>query len=181
MPRRILLSLAAGLMMAGLAWPVEAEHGLVPTARQTAGPYDLNVFTEPSPPRAGPVEVSVLVQRAGTTVSVNDARVIVTATPAKESDRASQAIRTEATRAGTTNKLFYAATFRLPAAGRWRMGVAVTGPLGAGAVAFEVEAAETTLLDRPLPIIAGAVLLVVAVVWWRGGSGRKRAARGTPE
>src|SRR5262245_4227648 len=53
-----------------------ADGGAV-RLRERVGAYQLTVFTSPTPLRAGPVDVSVLVQDAATEEYVPDARVIV--------------------------------------------------------------------------------------------------------
>jgi hypothetical protein len=108
------------------------------------GDYQLTVFTSPSPLRAGPIDVSVLVQDARTGQTVPDAIVTVELTPPEKS---LPPIRAAATTADATNKLLRAALVDLPASGSWDIRVECTiahepAPI---AVAFTVEAAP------PLP------------------------------
>ncbi len=156
------------------AKPVLANGGTIQVASEPAGPYEVTVFTSPSPIRVGLVDVSVLVQRAGSDDLVHDARVLVTAEPI---GHAGPAGTFDATREQATNKLFYAAKFKLPVAGRWRLGVRVSGPLGHGAVRFEVEATRATLLDRPLVVVLLVALPVVLILWWLSRPRGKGATR----
>jgi hypothetical protein len=88
------------------------------------------------------VDVSVLLQDAATGDMAADARVVVGVMRAGEPDTPA---RYPATQEAATNKLFRAAQFTLPEAGRWQVEVAVEGPAGSASSRFEVEAAE------PLP------------------------------
>jgi hypothetical protein len=108
------------------------------------GDYQLTVFTSPNPLRAGPVDVSMLVQDAKTGQTVPGATVTVELTP---SDQSLPPLRAAATTADATNKLLRAALVDLPAAGRWDVRVECTtaddqAPI---AVDFTMEAAP------PLP------------------------------
>src|SRR6516162_9043756 len=90
-----------------------ADGGAV-RLRQRAGGYQIAVFTSPTPFRAGPVDVSVLVQDAAYLKATGDGR----------------ALECPATTAAATNRLFHAAVFELPEPGRWDVEVAVEGPHG---------------------------------------------------
>jgi hypothetical protein len=106
--------------------------------RERAGGYQVAVFTSPAPVRAGPVDVSVLVQDAATGEVVPDAQVVVRLTTPGTEDVLEQA----ATAEPATNKLFRAAVFQLPAPGRWDVEVAVDGPDGPASLRFDVQAAD---------------------------------------
>jgi hypothetical protein len=108
---------------------------------ERAGDYQIAVFTSPTPFRAGPVDVSVLVQDAAAGECVAEARVTVRLTA-----RASgQVMESPATTEAARNKLFYAALFQVPEPGWWDVDVAVEGPHGSALLRFGVEA------DEPLP------------------------------
>ncbi len=109
---------------------------------QRSGAYQIALFTAPTPLRAGPVDVSVLIQNAATQEPIAGAQVTITAT---DRDSPDISISQLATTAAATNKLFQATLFDLPRAGRWDVEVAVEGPLGSAQVHAEVEVAE------PLP------------------------------
>ncbi len=102
------------------------------------GDYRISVFTAPTPFRAGPVDVSVLVQDARTGDPLPQAEVTVRATPRGRSDTL---VVQSATHDAATNKLFHAALLELPEAGWWKIDIAVAGQHGEAAVQFEVEAA----------------------------------------
>ena len=59
--------------LSGTAW---ADGGAI-LARQKVGDLDVTIFASPAPLRAGPVDISVLVQEAGKTTTVMDANVEV--------------------------------------------------------------------------------------------------------
>jgi hypothetical protein len=109
---------------------------------QRIGGYELVVFTSPTPLRAGPVDVSVLVQDAATGEPVPEVRATVRVAPR---GRPHDAVRTPATTEAATNKLFRAALFELPEPGMWDVEVAIEGSRGDAQVHFAMEAAE------PLP------------------------------
>jgi hypothetical protein len=140
--KRVMLATICSLLFSSLiphpsslAW---ADGGTVQLS-QRAGGYRITVFTEPTPLRAGPVDVSVLVQDAATGQAVPGAQVTVRAAPA---GRWAEATACPATTEAATNKLLRAAHFELPEAGPWDLEVVVQGPLGPARVRCEVEAAE---------------------------------------
>jgi len=131
-------------------------------ARAPAGPYLVSVWTQPDPPRVGQIDVSVAVMASATGEAILDARAAIRAdardavmsTPAKTLDRG-----------GGGNRLLYRALVDAPAAGRWAMPISVTGPLGSGETAFEID------VRRGLPIawllMAGGITLTLAALAWR--------------
>jgi hypothetical protein len=162
--------LYAGCMLLGpcgaSAW---ADGGrLVLIERQ--GNLRIFVFASPEPLRAGPIDISVLLQDAETGQPVDNAGVSVCLTPR----RGGRVIRTVATKAAATNKLMYAAVMELPHSGLWDSEIAYVADRSlARRVRFTMEA------GRPLPRWltvwpwfgwpAGAVLLFAAHRWlvWR--------------
>ena len=111
---------------------------------QQHGDYQLTVFTSPNPLRAGPVDVSVLIQDAATGRIVSDATVAVELSHVNQS---LPPIRTAATVAAATNKLLHAALVDLPTPGQWDVHIEITtardqAPI---AIAFAMDAAP------PLP------------------------------
>jgi hypothetical protein len=105
---------------------------------ERVGGYQVAIFTSPTPLRAGPVDVSILVQDASTRERVPGARVVVRL---KRHGTTEPALEYEATTEAATNKLFHAAKFDLPESGHWDIEVRVDGSLGPARVRCEVEAA----------------------------------------
>ena len=129
-----------GLLIVCWQLPAEARgDGGTVRLSQRAGGYQITVFTEPTPFRAGPVDVSVLVQDAATKQALPEAQVMVWV---RQPARGRAAVPYPATTEAATNKLLRAALFELPEAGWWELEVAVEGPLGPGRVRCTVEAAE---------------------------------------
>src|SRR5262249_25104482 len=120
---------------------VVADGGTVRLSERQ-GEYQITVLTSPTPLRAGPIDISVLLQKAGSTELVLDGQIAIKAIPG---DQTVRTISQVATAAAATNKLFRAANFDLPESGWWDMEVSIDGPLGAAGTSFEVEAAQ------PLP------------------------------
>jgi hypothetical protein len=126
---------------------------------ERAGGYQVSLFTSPTPFRAGPVDVSLLVQDAATGEHVPQARVTLRLSP---HGRPEQVLEYPATAEAATNKLFHAAQFELTGPGRWDVEVRIEGPLGPSALRCELEAAPP--LPRWLemwPWIAWPALVVV--------------------
>jgi hypothetical protein len=124
--------------LAALPMFVRADGGMLQIS-QVQGMYRISVFTAPTPWRAGPVDVSVLVQNADTGTPITDASVRVRATRRVESRvEVEQTASTEA----ATNKLLHAAVFELPQPGWWDIVVSVAGKRGTAEVHLAVEAAE---------------------------------------
>jgi hypothetical protein len=153
------LTLAAALLLAVVP-PLLANGGTVRLSRAAVGPYLVSVFTSPTPLRTGEVDISVLVQDAERE-SVLDVAIWVEAVPLGFD---ADAVRHPATRQQATNKLFKAAKFQVAEAGQWEFLVRVGGDEG-GAVAFQVELTDPTLLDRPY-LLAALVLLPLALLVW---------------
>ena len=103
---------------------------------ERAGDYQLAVFTLPTPFRAGPVDVSVLVQDAATGECMTPARVTLQLT----ARGSGQVLEYPATSGAASNKLFHEAVFELPEAGWWDVEVSVDGPHGQARARFDVEA-----------------------------------------
>jgi copper resistance protein C len=164
--------------------PAAAGHGGVAQLnRAAAGPYALSVWTQPTPPRAGPWRVDVAVMRAGG-VAIGDATVHVRAEPL---DGTARPVETEAQRDADPLGMRYRATLTLDAAGPWVVRLSVTGPEGAGSVSFPVDvepasrewwlwaglgaaglavlAAVTGLRRRRLAVSALGLLLLATPAW----------------
>jgi hypothetical protein len=109
---------------------------------QREGNYQITVLTAPTPLRAGPIDISVLVQNALNNELVLEGRVAVTAIPR---DHPAGTVRRLVTAEAATNKLFRAAEFELGEPGWWDVEVSIDGPLGNEHAQFEMEAAP------PLP------------------------------
>ena len=83
------------------------------------GPFAITVFVSPTPPHAGAIDLSVLVQSGQALAPVLDANVVLTLT------KGDSRIETRATRDQAQNKLLYASTIPLNEQGAWHYKVAV--------------------------------------------------------
>lgn len=162
----------------GYAADAAGDGGAVRVSER-AGPYTVTVFTAPTPLRAGPIDVSILVQDARGRDVIGDATVAVTL---RGSAPGSGTVRAPATRAQATNKLLYAALLTLPAAGRWRVEVTIERADSAPAtLAFDVDAESTLPPWRAywpyfaLPAVAIAVYALHQWLVLSRGVGRARA------
>jgi hypothetical protein len=131
--------LVCSLLVVPSAW-LRADGGALRVSER-AGNYRIAVFTAPTPVRAGPVDVSVLVQDVTTGECLSETRVSVQLTRADSG----YVLHGPATTAVATNKLFHAAVFELPEPGWWQVAVAVEGRHGPASVRFGI------LADEPLP------------------------------
>jgi hypothetical protein len=119
--------------------PASADGGSVSLSGKK-GSYQITVFSAPTPFRAGPVDLSVLVQDVSTGNPISPVQVTVRMTkPGRLS------LEYPATIEAATNKLFRAAQFEVPEPGRWELQVQVEGSHGLAVLGGEVEVAE------PLP------------------------------
>jgi hypothetical protein len=118
-----------------------ADGGTVRAVEEQDG-YRLAVFTSPNPLRAGPVDLSVLVQNIETGQTIGDAHVAFQLTPR---DRPGVSVYAVATSAAATNKLMQAALVELSTAGWWDVEVECTTDDGTTQTRFAMEA------QPPLP------------------------------
>jgi hypothetical protein len=166
-----LLAGLVGLLAAAAA--ARADGGAVRLARP-AGGYDLTVFSSPTPLRAGPVDLSVLVQDRATGDLIPESRVNLRVEPA---DRPEAGWDVRATREAATNKLYQDARFELPGPGAYLVTVTVEGPHGPATASFRVEAAAP--LPRWSEMGLWIALPVVPVVLFAAHQARARRARTT--
>lgn len=129
--------LLAALACAAPAW---ADGGLVRIS-QPAGPFVVTVFSAPTPLRAGPIDLSVLVQDPDGDRTVLDAEVHVSMYQVG----GSRHLHTSATHDQATNKLLYAALLDLPEPGAWEVKLYITRGSQSAELSFLVDA------DPPLP------------------------------
>jgi hypothetical protein len=121
------------------------------------GRYQMSVFSAPTPLRAGPVDISVLVLDALTGDLVTQARVIVHMSKAGRPD-----LEYPATFEAATNKLFRAAQFDLPERGNWDIQVEVESSRGRAVIAGELDVAEALPRWRELwPWIGWPALAII--------------------
>ena len=140
--KTICIAFAAVGMSCADVW---ADGGVVRWSEKQVG-VELTVFTSPNPLRAGPIDVSVLVQNSETGDTITDADVQVRLMP---HDRTASPVHAVATHADATNKLLQAALVELPTTGEWDVEVECTTAAGAGTrtsvALFSIEAGS------PLP------------------------------
>ena len=123
--------------IAAASWgaPARGDGGTL-RAWKRQGDLDLAVFTEPSPPVVGPVDVSVLVLDRTTGEPPGSARVAVEVVPKGRPGGATSQFATEQ---AATNKLLRAAVFEVRPAGRYAVAVAIDSAAGRAEVRFELE------------------------------------------
>ncbi len=176
---RVLLLLAP-LLVAGSAVParIMANGGTLRLAG-ILGPYEVSVFTDPTPVRPDSLDVSILVRRPGDAQPLRGLRVVVRADAVGHG--AMPTVR-EATREAADDPRYYAAKFPLGAAGLWRITVSIQGEEGSGEGSFQVNAVEQGLLGQPLVAVPLALLPLALVAWWlyRGAPGGDSSGKKAP-
>lgn len=132
----IVLAIAVTLLLPG-PWcaRARADGGTVQLV-QRHGDYQISVFTAPNPLRAGPVDISVLVQD-GAGQPVPEVQITVAVAPADGQDAPVYAV---ATTEAATNKLLRSALIELPHPGAWNVQVTTTMPRGAAESRFMIVA-----------------------------------------
>jgi hypothetical protein len=148
------------------------------TIRMSGKKGDLlvTVFTAPTPLRAGPADISVLVQDASTGQPLSQARVIVRMAKNDESEQ-----EYPATPEAATNKLLHAAQIELPGPGRWKIEVQVESSQGSAVIGGEVEAAERLPRWRDMwPWLAWPGLVVALFAIHQVLARRRSAKRSAP-
>jgi hypothetical protein len=175
--RPIICGVIFGWLSLGI-WcvPATADGGAMLLNIKKGG-YQITVFTAPTPFRAGPVDISTLVQDASTGDPLTHVQATVRMT---KSGRI--ALEYPATAEAATNKLFRAAQFELPEPGRWEMQVQIEGLYGPAVIGAELEAAEPVPRWREMwlwicwPALAIAPIVLHQVLVQR--KGRSTRARG---
>lgn len=133
---RIFSAIAAILFIATLLAGEAAADGGQVIAQQTSGPYLVTVFAAPVPPRAGVLDVTVLIQLIESGEPVLDAKVGIALSQA-----GAEPVRGEAIRGRGQNQLLYGALLLVPRAGEWSL-----------AVEIEHDQAGSAKLESTLPV-----------------------------
>lgn len=151
-----------GLALAVVADDAGAHGGRVRLAKVPAGPYLVSVWTQPDPPRVGPLDVSLAVMEPATERALLDATARVVLAPA--GDPGAAVVGQLEAGAGESPFLYHA-ELEVPRAGPWRAVVSVEGPAGAGEVGFDlaVEPARSLLWTLG-PGVGVAVALLIWLV-----------------
>lgn len=165
------LPVGALLMLSSMA---QADGGFVELHREV-GPFVVTVFTSPGPLRAGPVDISVLVQDRKNGRPVLDAGVVV------QLHKEGGVILVErATRELAQNKLLYSALMNLPASGQWELEVTIRQGTEAARIFGQVSATASTpfLLSywRSLSLPPIIVAVFALNQWLKRTAQRRNAA-----
>jgi hypothetical protein len=155
----------AALSIVLVARGARADGGSV-QLQQVDGAFRVTVFTAPTPLRAGPADISVLVQDVANDEPVLDAEVVLALT----STGADAALHAAATRQQASNKLLYAALVNLPSAGAWDLRVTVRRGRAAAVVGGRMAVAPALpplLAHWPYLAFPPIAVLVFAVHQWR--------------
>ena len=169
--RTVVVGVIVGWLVLGIRpAPAFADGGSIRLYGEKGG-YRITVFSAPTPLRAGPVDLSVMVQDASTGDPLT--RVLVTVRMTKSGG---PALEFPATSEAATNKLMQAAQFELPEPGRWALEVHIEGSHGLAVIGGEVDAAEPLPRWRELwpwiswPALAIALFGIHQILARRAGS-----------
>jgi len=133
---RLVSALLGALCAVGLA---TADAGVVRLRRAVDGVV-VTVFTSPTPLRAGPVDVEVLVQDGASLAPLSGARVTLGLVSA--SREAAGVHAALATTGHGDNRLLHAARLSIPEAGSWQLEVEASGSGFRVQLATELDVAE---------------------------------------
>jgi len=133
--RRGLLLVAALLSFSSRA---QADGGFV-ELHQEVGPFVVTVFSAPGRLRAGPVDISVMVQDRASGQPVLDGEVFV-----RLKSPGGITLVERATRELAQNKLLYAALMNLPETGQWELEVTIKQGKETASISGQVSAAAPT-------------------------------------
>ncbi len=109
----------AALLLMGVR-PAWSHHGGDVRLMEKAGPFLITVFSDPTPLRVGPVDISVMVQEGDSGRPILEAEVTVRL---QQYGAGGSPIIAWATRQNATNKLLYSTLVDLPASGLWELQV----------------------------------------------------------
>lgn len=153
---RVVLALILTPLVPAVA---EANGGTLRLDRVRAGPYLLSLWTQPTPPRVGILDVSLAVIQSPSGDAVLDAKARLNA---ESPDRRSTATATLTLGGGRDARLYHG-NLGLPSLGAWRFTVVVEGPAGVGQVDVEFEIQPQTSHWR---LLGAALVLVIVAAWW---------------
>lgn len=152
--RRGLLLVAALVAFSARA---QADGGFV-ELHQEAGPFVVTVFSAPGPLRAGPVDISVLVQDRASGQPVLGEEVFV-----RLKSLGAITLVERATREAAQNKLLYSALINLPEPGQWELEVTINQGKETASVLGQVSAAPPTpfLLSYWRSLLLPSIVIVM--------------------
>jgi hypothetical protein len=136
----LIITMSNFLILALCSAPALADGGRV-VLIERQGDCRISVFTSPDPLRAGPIDISVLIQDAQTGKPIPNAQIFVTLT---STSPPSQIIHAVATNDAATNKLLSAALVDLPAPGEWNIEINCLAQHATFQVHFTIDAGERT-------------------------------------
>lgn len=122
-------------LLLGMPRLVAADGGKLQLRREI-GPYQVTIFTSPTPLRPGPIDLSVLVQDEAGAI-VNAAEIDF-----QLKNEKGALLLQHASQAAATNKLLQSAKFVLPEGGVWQVEAQIVGETTVTAN-FELTAYET--------------------------------------
>src|SRR5262245_27684443 len=130
-----------------------ADGGTVQFTK-SAGPFSITVFTTPSPLRAGPVDISLMIQR-----SDNQQPLLDCIADVQLRNRGDVTISSKATHDAAQNKLFYAAQVRITEPGVWDLEVTIRR----GDDTAKVSGAITLAASNPVLLVYWRSLAIPAL------------------
>jgi mono/diheme cytochrome c family protein len=161
-----------GLVLLLAAGAARADHGgTLQLNGDPAGPYRVSAWTQPTPPRPGPLSVTVAVMRPESFRPIGD---VVVELNAESLDPGGTTTAVRAVK-GPEAWSGYMAELPIPRAGSWRVTVRVEGREGVGTVTFPLDVPRGS--SGPwLWIAAGGALLLAAGGAWVGRRWRRARA-----
>lgn len=139
---RVASAAVMAILFIAIAWfasltQARADGGTV-QFEKSAGPFVITAFTTPAPLRAGPVDISLMIQSSENQQPVLDCRAFV-----QLRKEGAMSISSEATHEAAQNKLLYAAQVQVPESGLWELEVAIKHGGDSIKVAGEINVASS--------------------------------------
>jgi hypothetical protein len=175
-------SLGALLALDIATQAARADGGAVRYSEQH-GNVLVTVFTAPTPLRAGPVDISVLIQDAESKLPLTNIPISIRAELIGDQGGPTRSLSARATSEAATNKLMRAADLDLSPAGRWRIEIEPQGVGHDPPIQFDVDVAEGFPPWAQTSLWVGWPLLAIggfALHQWRIQRRRESAATGPP-
>jgi hypothetical protein len=175
-------SLGAFLALAVATQAARADGGAVRYSEQH-GNVLVTVFTAPTPLRAGPVDISVLLQDAESKQPLINIPISIRAELMGDQGGPTRSLNARATSEVATNKLMRAADLELAPAGRWRIEIEPQGVGHDPPIQFDVDVAEGFPPWAQTSLCVGWPLVAIggfALHQWRVQRRRASAVTGPP-
>ena len=154
------------------AWTARAQaDGGTAQFTKSDGPFRITVFTSPSPLRAGPVDISLMIQNQ------ENQQPLLACSVDVQLRRDTTCISAPATRDAAQNRLLYAAQVKIPEPGIWDVAVVIKNGTDSAKIigAITVAPARSVLLAYWRSLLLPPLLIALFVLnqWLKRNSAKR--------